>query len=1175
LKLFVVFFKVSMFAVKGNWRLETVGTKEGEWGEKWMHRWGNEAVKHATLSASVCDIACSVQPSWDLKQLREIFGQDLDAPFEKWLNEKRPGALLRLLGVPIYVVGLATTEGPLVRLVCDSRHFTDLPFKNVCVILLGAKGEYLGKNPGIANLPPLLCSSEVRCKPLKELLGHATDRPNPRTAEEIKAFFEAENLSHIHCTVKFVGFVQGKRKTQYWSKLIFGNISDCQKSVCIEARPGKDHLLIYRILPTPKVAAEQPALPLPEPDSRDRLSARNRASCVKVKRSGLNLAFDLGLVDKPDVARISETLGKTAGVLVLLCDQENCPRYLRYSDQGGAFSVEMSCRSGGKKNVNRFFAKVEAAAKENSKIRSEALTAVLKELDARAGERTNFYVTCARTLRSTIAKQRIAVCCPDDSDLHHLKLMYAQYFYGAAKKGCTIKVRLCFTPSNVLTSFFTNTCLVLNVASFLDIKDDPEYIALASGAPQIQHLVPLKGDKEKAAAAYADRAGAWALRLWTDFAKNCFRDFGHEMNASWCASLPNLCYSVAQARILEKSGPLDVGSEILKPFYGRLLRKFSRGGFVSSCCSKLAKGDFLDAADGTGFKAESLLELDVNASYGFCCSSADIPGGFCVGFVSKNFETADSGSKFVDNPSERNLLKRDGERWRQYEFRAAFATLLRISRESGKKIRSVYSNYSRRGLFSLGKCILDLAVVFEDGSLSLWNFDPQYTHGCESCPPLRRHVDGFNPANVRIRTLERDADVLSWMRNSAARAKYTVLSDCHDPGYSVADLEGIFQNEPELAALNQVAPAQSALEPTQMTRWLLEHRKDPALAFIAWMTGSQPHQKFASFVVGSKKNRAVGQELCCSTGDKPALVTKEHFNYLVDKVGFRPTGIQAVLFFKTDGLTSAVYAELTQERYRSREPRQTAFLKKVLNLSIGFFGLNENKPRNYFKLDTMTRRIFNRAFNSWDIDPNCLIENSNVNTFIATCSKARPKKSGALRPPNTLAAYVAVVERGKLRIIELLNFFEKFLPQGSFKLLYCNTDGVHLAFAADSYRQLVPENLLAEFEKEEALLISDKKVPGLFKLEWRAGGDFRYVTAQIYNFAVVGEGVDKAKWSGVKGRTPAENYSDICRLLEKGSVEIPQQRRADKRNNLEVVEKKLVFKRQKCDLPKYLPCPEN
>jgi len=85
-----------------------------------------------------------------------------------------------------------------------------------------------------------------------------------------------------------------------------------------------------------------------------------------------------------------------------------------------------------------------------------ALAAVFKELDARAGERTNLYVTCARTLRSTIAKQRIAVCCPHDSDLPHLKFMYAQYFYS-------------------------------------------EYLALASGAPQIEQLVPLRGDKEKVA----------------------------------------------------------------------------------------------------------------------------------------------------------------------------------------------------------------------------------------------------------------------------------------------------------------------------------------------------------------------------------------------------------------------------------------------------------------------------------------------------------------------------------------------------------------------------------------------------------------------------------------------------------------------------------------------------
>jgi len=1154
---------------EGNWRLETVETREGERGEKWVHRWGNEAVEHDTLSASVCDIACSVQPGWDLRKLKGIFGQDLGTPFERWLGKKNCAALMSELGVPTYVVGLTTTGGPFVRLVCDARHFSNLPFSRVCVILLGTRGEYLGLNPGVANLPPLLCPLQKSCKPLKELLGHSTDRPDPRTLEEVKTYFEAEELSRIHCTMLFVGFVLGKKKARIWERLFFGDISNCEKSVHIEARAGIDHLLVFRMCPDVNVAPEEPAPPSPERNSRDRISARNRSSCVKVSRSGLNLAFDLGLIDKIEAGRISETLGKTAGVLVLLCDSEKCPRYLRYVDRGGPFGAELSCRSDERRNVDNFFAKVAAAGEKNSKARSDALAALLIKLDACAGGKTNLFATCARTLRLTIAKQRIVVCSPDDFDLHHLKLLYAQYFYGAAKKGCKAKVRLCFTPGNDLTAFYTNSCLVLNVANFLEVKDDPEYLALASGAPQLAHLARLAGDKLKAAAAHADRAGAWALDLWTAFTQNCFRHFGHEMNASWCASLPNLCYSVAQAKILQKCGPLDVGSETLKPFYGRLLRKWSRGGFVSSCCSKFTNGDSLDE---TGYTAQSLLELDVNASYGYCCSSADIPGGFCVGFVSRNFETADSSVEFENKPWGRKLLKRDGERWRQYEFKAAYATLLQILRESDKEVRAVFSNFSRRGLFFVGKCIFDLAVVFEDGSLMLWNFDPQYTHGCRNCPTLRRHVDGFNPANVRIRTLERDAEVRSWLSSSAVKANYTVLSDCHDPGYSVAALDSLFETEPELFALKQVVPAQRSLEPCQMTRWLLQHRKDPALAFIAWMTGSQPHKNFTSFVVNSKKISSVGQELLSGTGDTPALVTKEHFNYLVDKFGFRPEGIQAVLFFKTDKLTSAVYGELTEERFQSSDPRQIAFLKKVLNLSIGFFGLNENKPRTQFKLDTIPRGLFNRALNTWNCDKDQpLIQNSNM--FLATWTKpARPRKSGCLRPPNALAAYVAVVERGKLRIIELLNFFQKFLPRGSFKLLYCNTDGVHLAFAAESYRQLVPKHLLEEFEREEALLVAKEKVPGLFKLEWHVKGDFRYVTAQIYNYAVVGEGVLSSKWSGVKALTPLEHYSCLCRLLETGSVEVPQQRRTDKRNTLDVVDKKLVFKRRKCEIATELSC---
>ena len=235
------------------WRLETVRTTGGETGEKWVRYWGNGPIVHTTLAATVGDVACGARPDWNLPKLKRVFGELLDVPFERYIRDS-PGLakhLPRQLNVRLLVVGLRRKQDGYFRPILDGRHRVDLLREGVrdCVILLGAAGDYLGVVPEPHNLLPLACHCDLtswqrKCRPLKELLGLSTDRPEPRTLGELKEFFAAVKLEGLSCQIDFVLFVQGQRQAWYSESLTFG---DSSRRLFVQARAGADHGLVYRL----------------------------------------------------------------------------------------------------------------------------------------------------------------------------------------------------------------------------------------------------------------------------------------------------------------------------------------------------------------------------------------------------------------------------------------------------------------------------------------------------------------------------------------------------------------------------------------------------------------------------------------------------------------------------------------------------------------------------------------------------------------------------------------------------------------------------------------------------------------------------------------------------------------------------------------------------------------
>ncbi len=107
-------------------------------------------------------------------------------------------------------------------------------------------------------------------------------------------------------------------------------------------------------------------------------------------------------------------------------------------------------------------------------------------------------------------------------------------------------------------------------------------------------------------------------------------------------------------------------------------------------------------------------------------------------------------------------------RHKSFEFRAVYYTLANLEPQHAN-IRTVYSNFSPMGLFYVDKYPADLVIVYNDGSVDLYQFDGHYVHGCgQGCAQKKqRYVDGQTHDQVRAKTEKRDTAFEQWIGGSS------------------------------------------------------------------------------------------------------------------------------------------------------------------------------------------------------------------------------------------------------------------------------------------------------------------------------------------------------------------------------------------------------------------------
>jgi hypothetical protein len=988
----------------------------------------------------------------------------------------------------------------------------------------------------------------------------------------------------------------------------------------------------------------------------------NRSSATSVRHSGLNLAFSLGVISLEEFHSLSFELGKTAASLALHLDEQSHLRHIFYRDAESSFGQEVTCfeekfaedkkedesREAAVANVNAFWNKVwDRRNTWGVPARAQILRDLLARLERlTVSSHSSPFDQCLRDLKRCVNLQCVVFFSSCEDQIHSIKFYLAHYACKVIQnqRGLQLKTS---TDNNINALVVAGQVSIFNLQAYVNAKEDVEFYdrnrwiplpVIRHSARDLKHQPMIERGERKQKSVISIimlRARMMAfvnLEFWIKFGRDSVSFFGVDLhgNGSAFRSASLLAFESVWTRFARLGGPLVQGPEKMKPHYAKMLRSASRGGFAFSARK------FLDADGGR----RSIMEFDLSSAYGYSASNTLMPSGFCTGFFALS-KTEEKEEEEKEEEEERSLsaaatanaalIKTDVVRRHQtFEFKAVYFTLRKLTTATpARRIRTVYSNFSPSGLFYLDKYPADLAVIFDDGQMLVYQFDGHFVHGCDFCasslsslsPRWRKFANGQTHEEVRLKTLQRDKAFGEWARAAEAvsRVEYVVISDCHSPGYSPWSLDEAFQTDPVLAQLVvSYETICGGLERRRRKRkrgeegdvtlesWLdfmRREEKNESFTCIAWLKGFCPLEKS---VEAAAINPAAsgclisflspsGCNLSTRALTEPVVLIRDYFRYLVSSHGFVVTDLEAVLFFKTEPIFNQIFRELIERRRSSQDSKEKNWIKRLVNLSCGFFGIQSAEGGSGFRRFSIRSRI-PRNFNvsSHRIDfyqgATCL---SGTQYYILSFSNRGRRRSRRRRQGpanNALALFFTVVEMGKLRLVQALQFFSRHLPPASWSLLYSNVDNVIIALeGAGSLEEAVflgaGKDGLARYLAEKPLFVaatSHEVEPGQLKLEWLCKSpSWRFITAGIMHYVLRDHGDDdnndddnneedgnnaqqRQKTAGLSKLSNKRAFQYALSLMfgKESSVIIPQDRCISKLHSAATVRQNIVCRRR-------------
>jgi len=924
-----------------------------------------------------------------------------------------------------------------------------------------------------------------------------------------------------------------------WYKYVEG------KFLHVHAYRNSRNEIQYAVLNTPygKNPTLQTAEPLPQPtielSDSNFLSSNNRKSSISLMESGLNLALRLNVITEQEFLDTSYLQSLMNGYL--FCNMENCNTVtcICYVDFESNYSVLIQSDS----DWNDMFSFMEKRVTRLMAARKESLAVILAKLQHHGTKPINSkFKKCYDELLAYTKRVRIYTYDSDDSVMHALKLPWANYLKALkGKQFSSITMRT--TKDNNLIGLTYRNMSIVNFGSILSLEHHSNmngshlnlWIGLEEWKPLTKEFNMLDScpfvyheDPQR----YCYEFALSLLHGFQNFAGHLLGQFKLDINTFKYLSLPGLSNSIFWHVYLYMSpnGFLVHPIERSLAHNDTILRQFCQGGFTFSAREEIQCGQPLSVEEST--TAESLLNLDINSSYGFAASTMQAPGGFGSTWkYGKRQETS--------------------QRYRFFEFRAVFYTIYKwqTAHSTSKQLTAAYHNYSPLGVFMIGKYPIDLVGLFDDGSMELIQMDGAYCHGCMNpeCKSLETYIDGKSRKECEDRTLERNEEIIRWI-DGQENISFQIVTDCCNPEYSPKSLGIYFKIIPELA---QLVEGYSSIDGK------IHENMDPNITFlaIAHVTCFEKNKTDGfpgPLYIDSKKMAWQGK----------ILLTKDYFVYLSNHFRLSIDLIEWAVFYKRDHVFSQTYQYLLEQK-NSHSAAISKWYKSIINLSCGYFGSNPNtKTVRFIRLTDKVPRNF--TFHKYNIltineygEQSSYGSNVNYhknfnNLFIVRTFSSHVQTMNQSTKNNlqSLPLFATVIEFGKMRLNQIFHFYSTHIPKKNLKLMYAHIDSTIIAISTKTLKEAAydPE----EFEKiwHQEYHNPTQKLPGQLHTEFHYDSSYKwkFVTPTLCSWSIhtEDEKLKNFKMPGISQKTQLDMYQRQCNLLHLGTTVIPVKRRKSK-----------------------------
>ena len=1040
-----------------------------------------------------------------------------------------------------------------------------------------------------------------------------TGLPSPTDAKDIDDWMkthvnseEERNISFFYAIMYFNHYEMG-----FSHKPTFGN-TQASTTVYIEIIANKDYSLAFREKnPEDPKWIKQAAKEheeflkwnedLATPPPPGNMNTINHSASVSVRLPALTLASTLGLLTEQEANFIRQMLDHMVIGLVCTYDEGGHLRHVLWGDESKKFSTQVPCfmaHLSGNENESTAVtmnnnAKLQAFEKMNQffeslyerrafwvRQRTLLLQPLMDRLSKYPLKVTSLYSTCLRQLRDLIAKQLVVTFSTSDQDFHALKFFMLHYIRTDQPDKKRVSISLRASTDNSIVSLVASHLSIINIHNYLDCTMEDFFQSKQQEPQKCQWPLVTRiicntklanqpqGYDNYSAVQHRAVQMSLALRdtyikldnfVWSQFGLDAFYNGTYK-------SLSHLGYELVLLSSSVQMGPLELGLEKTKRFYDTMYRNFSKGGFMFSAFCELKANDPLVYGGPT---AQALHHYDLNSAYGHAGATSYIPNGFGVGYVKESFnpgmrepllaiddnfdlDLSVLGPAPVTPPTEKakqfkgeRLHRKDFLRTNSFEFKAVYATLYRLMQD-GVNIERAFHNFSSFGIFYIAKYPLDLVVVDKMGKLYLYNFDGEYAHGCDTCPRLKRYVNDHTNEYLRKKSKARDEVIHRYIASHPC-AVYTVGCDCHDPMYTKKTLNDLFSSTPVLKDLCEGYPKPALLDETTFLDHIKANRENKNYTFVCWAQCTLD----APLLILRRDHIPAGDYLSSSTQQKSLMLTREYVEYLLDHGNLKFDSLEAVIFYKTRPRLNDVYEKLVEQRYNTSDKLLCTFIKRLVNLSCGYFGKHETPPVKVTLTNGLPR---NFKFYQHQIDFNPLVNSTSLQVgkeqyfHLKSVSPSRPLTKNSNAP---LPWYVGIVENSKLRLMQCLEFFNDHIGRDNVHLLYSNVDNLVIALAAKTLTDAVLPYRRASFEQEVGHFISSKKQPGLLKEEFAYNNDWKVITARIQHLVILSE-ASHLKTSGIKFDSDQEAYNVAIKMLHGIKTLVTQERRIDKLRSIEM-----------------------